>query len=642
MPHSQLGSVLQYLRDITAPRPPRDGSDGQLLDRFRTQHDEAAFTALVQRYGPLVLGVCRRVLRHDQDAEDAFQATFLVLVRKAGSIGKRGSVGSWLCGVAYRVAVRARANQARRQARERQVADVPAAKENEDAVWRDLRPILDEEVNRLPEKYRAPFLHCYLDGKTFAETAEILGWPLGTVATRLARARERLQAQLTRRGLALSGGVLATVLAQQASAAPVPAAVVAATVKTASLLAAGQGLAVEGASAQLVDLARAVARELSLSKLRAVAVVVLAVGLVSAGGLLLAHRAQPKLPRADDAEPVAAIHNPLEVLPAGPAAPKNDGPPKAPAEPPVPVKTVIRCKERTTLPKDNGEVCALAFAPDGQMLASGHGEKSRALILWDSDIEQQTQKLQPHKGGILTVAFAPNRAELASAGSDNTAKLIDLGKGKELLTLKGHGGSIYAVAFAPDGTTLATGSADKTVRLWKRGSEKELAKLVGHTDEVLAVAFSPDGTTLVSGSRDQSVKLWSWTTQTEGVTLFGHAAAVTAVLVSPDGKTLATASKDRTVKLWDLGAEPRERRTLAGHTAGVLCVACTPDGQTLASACEDGTVMLWDVATGKEWMTLQGHTGPVNAVAFSPDDKTLATGSKDATVKLWDVERQAE
>ena len=194
--------VTRYFRRLLSPRSASGLTDAQLLERFVADQDEAAFEILLWRHGPKVLGVCRRVLRHEQDAEDAFQATFLVLVRKAGSIGKRQSVGSWLYRVAYRVALRAKVSASKRNARQRVITDVPAAEAVPDLFSRDVALVLDEEVNRLPEKYRAAFVLCYLDGKTNEQAAQELGCPKGTILSRLAWARERLRVRLTRRGLA--------------------------------------------------------------------------------------------------------------------------------------------------------------------------------------------------------------------------------------------------------------------------------------------------------------------------------------------------------------------------------------------------------------------------------------------------------
>src|SRR4051812_27739019 len=194
-------------------------SDEQLLDRFLNQDDEAAeaaFREIVARHGPMVLGVCRHVLNQHQDAEDAFQATFVVLARKAGSIHDRRVLGRWLYEVAYRIAVRAKANSFRRRTLERQGAEMSVTAPEYEAGWNELRPVLHEEVNRLPEKYRTPVVLCYLEGKTNEEVAQLLQWPVGTVKGRLSRARELLRSRLTRRGLALSAAFLVTALSRNA------------------------------------------------------------------------------------------------------------------------------------------------------------------------------------------------------------------------------------------------------------------------------------------------------------------------------------------------------------------------------------------------------------------------------------------
>jgi RNA polymerase sigma factor (sigma-70 family) len=190
-----------------------DQPDGHLLQRFARKGDEVAFAVLVRRHGPMVLGVCRRVLRHSQDAEDAFQATFLVLVRKAGALGQPELLANWLYGVAYRTAQHARAQAARRSQHERKAASMCADKPEPDPAWQELRELLDEELFQLPEKYRAPLVLCYLEGKTNEEAARVLGWPPGSMSARLARGREMLRDRLTgrRRALAaLAPGLLAS------------------------------------------------------------------------------------------------------------------------------------------------------------------------------------------------------------------------------------------------------------------------------------------------------------------------------------------------------------------------------------------------------------------------------------------------
>src|SRR5262245_14844707 len=204
MANGQLRTVLRFLRRVTDPAAAAQLSDGQLLRRFIDGRDEAAFAALVQRHGPLVLSVCRRVLPSAEDAEDAFQATFLVLVRRARSIVRQEAVSSWLHGVARRIAVRARSDMIRRRAREHQVPPPPPPDSLHEIISHDLREMLDEEVLRLPARCREPFVLCYLEGKTNEEAAHLLGCPRGTVQSRLAKARELLRVRLARRGLTLS------------------------------------------------------------------------------------------------------------------------------------------------------------------------------------------------------------------------------------------------------------------------------------------------------------------------------------------------------------------------------------------------------------------------------------------------------
>jgi RNA polymerase sigma factor (sigma-70 family) len=195
MATNRLEKALDHLRAAVAPPE----TDAQLLARFLACRDEAAFTALVRRHGPLVLGVCRRVLRHAQDAEDAFQAAFLVLARKAGSVLKGAAVGSWLYMVAYRTAQRARARQARRQAREKQVDEIPHPQVEPQQV-EDWRPLLDQELSRLPEKYRTPVVLCDLQGQSRREAARQLRLPDGTLSRRLVAGRRLLAERLSRRG----------------------------------------------------------------------------------------------------------------------------------------------------------------------------------------------------------------------------------------------------------------------------------------------------------------------------------------------------------------------------------------------------------------------------------------------------------
>jgi RNA polymerase sigma factor (sigma-70 family) len=295
----QVEPIARCLRQIEAAQLAADLSDRQLLERYTGRRDEAAFAALVRRHGAVVLGVCRRVLRDVHTAEDAFQATFLVLARKAASIGRPEALGPWLHGVAARISLKARAREARRQAAERQAAaHMRTAAEPEDPTWRDLRPLLDDAVGRLPERLRVPFVLHYLEGRTVSAIARDLGCPRGTVATHLARARQRLRAGLRRRGLTLSASALGLVLARERAAALGSAQ--AAVSKAVAAGAAGE------VPARVTALAQGGLETMSPSK-RILGAVMLLLGLGAAGGTLIV--AQPTAPRRP-------AHVPADVAPA--------------------------------------------------------------------------------------------------------------------------------------------------------------------------------------------------------------------------------------------------------------------------------------------------------------------------------------
>jgi RNA polymerase sigma factor (sigma-70 family) len=207
-----LSAFVQLLRRAAARHARDERADGELLARFVDHGDEAAFEILVHRHGPLVWSICRRFLTRTEEAEDAYQATFLVFLRKAASIRQGGLLSNWLYGVAYRVAFRARANATRRGAREKQGLMMEPAQNSQEPAG-DWQPVLHEEVFRLPEKYRRPIVLCYLNGKTSEEAARDLGWPVGTVKGRLSRARDLLRGRLSRRGITLSATGVATTLA---------------------------------------------------------------------------------------------------------------------------------------------------------------------------------------------------------------------------------------------------------------------------------------------------------------------------------------------------------------------------------------------------------------------------------------------
>jgi RNA polymerase sigma factor (sigma-70 family) len=261
-------------------------SDAQLLERFLEGHDEgaeSAFNVLVERHGPMVLAVCGRVLRDPHDAQDAFQATFLVLVRKAGAIHKRESIADWLHGVARRVSARARADLARRRSVERRAVTRTLI------TYQPSRPEVDarDEVEHLPHDLRAPVVLCYLQGLTHEQTARQLGWPVGTVRSRLARARSRLRADLRRRGIAPDAAILPMLALERLS---LPEQLIDTTVKAAMLLTARDAGEAGLISASAVALAEGVLRTMLVSKIKLTAVILVAVGIIGSGVGLCAYQ----------------------------------------------------------------------------------------------------------------------------------------------------------------------------------------------------------------------------------------------------------------------------------------------------------------------------------------------------------------
>jgi RNA polymerase sigma factor (sigma-70 family) len=295
MPNAALPGVLRFLRRTAAPRDSASVTDAELLERFLSRRDEAAFELLVWRHSKTVLGVCRRVLRDEHEAEDAFQAAFIALACRATAIRKHASVGGWLYRVAYRVALDARARKARRVAGRQPLDDPPTGVRDPvaEAEGRELGELLDAEVNRLPEKYRVPFLRCCCEGESSAAVARELGCPAGTVESWLTRARQRLRRALARRGIALTAASSAAALAARNGTAAAPTHLVIATTKAAVGATAGHGLAGAALSANVAALTRGVLQTMLLTRLKIAAGVFLALSVLGIGAGLLAWTQSP-------------------------------------------------------------------------------------------------------------------------------------------------------------------------------------------------------------------------------------------------------------------------------------------------------------------------------------------------------------
>jgi RNA polymerase sigma factor (sigma-70 family) len=395
MATGELGRVIQALRKAARPGDEVEPSDGQLLECYVRRRQEAAFAALVRRHGPMVWGVCRRVLACHQDAEDAFQATFLVLVRKAASVVPRDMLANWLYGVAHQTALKARATSARRRAREKHVTVMPEPAAQSRELWDDLQPQLDQELSRLPDKYRAVIVLCDLTGKTRQEAARQLKVPEGTVASRLATARTLLARRLTRSGLTVPSAALAAVLAQQAVSASVPAAIACATLQA----------ALTGTMPpRAVALAERVLKAMLLRKLRIAPAVLLVVALVAGGAMAVSQRPPSEAPAE---HPEAASNDAAKDNRAGDwpqwRGPNRDG---VVHGVPVPDKWPQTLREEWNVPVGKGvaspvvvggSIYLLTRQKDDAEIVSCH-ELQTGKEVWRSDPYPAPYKIGPGEG----------------------------------------------------------------------------------------------------------------------------------------------------------------------------------------------------------------------------------------------------
>jgi RNA polymerase sigma factor (sigma-70 family) len=662
MATGQVGTLLGHIRSLVVANH-NNLLDRELLQRFVSQQEEAAFATLVQRLGPLVLGVCRRVLRHEQDAEDAFQATFLVLARKADSIRRQESLAGWLARVACHIALRAQARAGRRRAHEREAADMPQRDHRTDVAWHELREVLDKELQRLPVNYRTPLVLCCLEGRTRDEAAQEIGCSVDTVKGRLERGRELLRSRLARRGLSLSAVLVVPALAAQATSAAVPAALAAATVKGALRFRATRAAgAVAGSVAALANEAL---RSPFLNTLKMGVLLAVALGALALGASLIVHPEQaagqlqakpPDQPRAQARDAQTPASGTLtdvygDPLPAGALArlgtvrlrhgeriysvafsPKHKMLATASVDQTIGLWDVATGKEIHRI-KDTGYPSAVAFAPDGKTLAWGC--HSGVLRLWDVVTGTDLGPLGKAGAAVDAIAFSPDGTLVAAVGRENAIRLWELATGKER-SLVGPGHAC-AVAFSPDGKYLASGTQDGAVTLWEMATGNEVAQFVTQ-GLVGGMAFSPDSKCLAAGSADKTIHLWDVATGKAVGQLQGHGTWVRGVAFTPDGKNLVSSGSydDSTVRVWER-ATLKELRTFQCEAGDCEAFALSGDGKTVAVAGSTNLVRLWDVATGKDLHRPEGHLDALVSLAYSPDGKTLVSLASSDRVRVWET-----
>jgi RNA polymerase sigma factor (sigma-70 family) len=622
MDHAALQAVLRDLRRFAASQGTTALTDAQVLRRFVDTGDEAAFEVLVWRHGPMVLGCCRKYLGHDHDAEDAFQATFLVLARKAGSIARSTSLAGWLHRVAYRVALRLHAQVRRRRARERAGSDLSAAAAPSTDLARvedrDLWAVVARELDRLPARYRLPLVACYLQGKTHAEAARELGRPFGSMSGDLARGCALLQQRLTRHGAGLSAVALTALLADQARAT-VSVALVVPTV-TASLKFSA-GTAVPGPAA---GLAHGVVQSMLVSKLMVAAAAALVVTTLGVGTVGLARQA---------VTPAAPPTKPTELVVGGRGAAQAQAPRLDPLGDSLP--EFARMRLGTARLRHGGPVVAVAFTPDGKTAITGGSNSDGNIRLWDAAIGREVRTIPGAGAAITAIAVTPDGKTILATAGDKTIRLWDVATGAEVRRLRGHQAQPTSVAVTPDGRAAVSSSVDKTARVWDLSTGQELRVFADHRAPVQSVAIAADGTTVASAGADNMVRLWDLATGREQRVL-NHATAVYAVAFAPDGKRLASVDQSGAVKVWD-PATGQELTALRTDTPSVHGLAFSPDGLALAGGGQRGPVRVWNLATGQPLRVFAGPPAAVWSLAFSGDGRTLLVGSDDRHARLLDV-----
>jgi RNA polymerase sigma factor (sigma-70 family) len=606
MASDDLKTALGEVRQALLAEQEQGPSDRELLTRFVERRDEDAFAALVRRHAAMVWGVCRRTLRNAADAEDAFQATFLVLVRKAASVQPRETVGNFLYGVARRTALKARTAEARRWRRERQVEPMPQAEAKGCQRDDELQALLDEELARLPDKYRAVLVLCDLEGQARSVAARHLGLPEGTVASRLARARAMLARRLARRGLGVTGASLAAALSAEAMASA-PAAAVSAAIRAACALAAGQAGAA-AVSAKVLSLTEGVVKAMFVTRLMKATAMVLALGtaIVACGVLAPGRSGEPSR--------------------TGPDAPPLAAPPAAKAEPADPLPTGAVAQFGSLRLQDIDDTQSAAISPDGKRMAvCGH---HRPLLVWDVRTGELA-RTYPNPGWIPALHWEPDgklaALSLGMGGffmrefSDNPASPPGGFAGFRLL---------HADKAQEYGQESCFLSADGrwVVVIWTSRAKKDRRAALYRFTTARKPERTPD-----SAKPECEIDLppgsGAWLSA-DGKCLLAHVSSSTD---TPNRlRAFAVAADEKGRAGWELA--------FPGADAERRPAACfSPDGQRVVVSFWDGSVELWDGPAGKrvrelaKWPVDPNRRFSVEpSIDLGPDGKRLVLIHREA------------
>jgi RNA polymerase sigma factor (sigma-70 family) len=670
MANGLMENLLKQLRKVLAPRGKTGESDGELLERFFASHDDAAFELLVWRHHRMVLGVCSRILADSNDVEDAFQATFLVLARKGRSIRRRGSLSSWLFGVARRVALEA--SRSTRQFPPSRVTPVSSPDPGDELMRQESRGIIDEELGRLPEKYRAPVVLCYLEGMTYAEAGQHLGCSNGTISTRLTRARELLRTRLAGRGLAVSAGSLAAWLGANAASAGAPQSLVISTIRSATSLAAGQATGV--ISAHVAALTEGVVKAMFLAKLKSATMILGTSAVLFAVAVTCTALAGGQAQRL---EPDAQAR-------------ENISPPLVARRDPIPTQD-MGAKEASA---QNPAVHALNTADKTEKSAPPGSETKKTAARADENTPKSDRPKEAVKGLTGKVAMKgklPDQLDklelemvLTNEG-DQPVRLCTLLIGGQTVGVPGT--TVYNIQLRPNpnAETIPKLIENNTVNL-KPGESValRLPKLNPITFIDHRAPPRGDGKCTINATYSLSKEFaeahQTWQGSISGkitidlpgapktvgdireqvripAFMFELGVTMKAAAFSPDGKLLVTAdtggrsflfgagrthfwdpASGKDLAPLDLDANFRNRPILDDSDC-IGFLSFSPDGRTLAGA-RGHEVCLWDVQTRKLSGRLKGSQD-VSQMTFSADGTILATACFGAReLQIWGVKAE--